>query len=81
MRTGTFTSSNIVHVTYFNAGVRVYDVSDPADVREIAFCIPPPVPGAKTIQMNDLMVDASGLVFATDRVAGGLYVLSCDVEQ
>jgi hypothetical protein len=81
MRTGTFTSSNVVHVTYFNAGVRVYDVSDPADVREIAFCIPPPAPGAKTIQMNDLMVSASGLVFATDRVAGGLYVLSCDVEQ
>ncbi len=31
----------IVVLTYFNAGVRVYDISDPTDPREVAYFVPP----------------------------------------
>ena len=74
-RAGTFQSDRIVYVTYFNAGLRVYDTADPAHVREIALYVPEPPPGQAAIQFNDVLVTADRLVFVTDRVRGGLYIL------
>ena len=74
-RPGTFQSDRVVFVTYFNAGLRVYDVADPLDPREIGAYVPEPPPGQPVIQFNDVLVSADGLIFATDRVRGGLYVL------
>ncbi|HYY54398.1 MAG TPA: hypothetical protein VFA01_03370 [Candidatus Dormibacteraeota bacterium] len=74
-RPGTFQSDRVVFVTYFNAGLRAYDVADPLDPREIAAYVPEPPPGQPVIQFNDVLVSADGLIFATDRVRGGLYVL------
>src|SRR5205823_4659823 len=74
-RTGTFQSDRVVFVTYFNAGLRVYDTGDPEDVREIACYVPEPPPGQAAIQFNDVLVSADGLIFVTDRVRGGLYIL------
>ena len=74
-RTGTFQSDRIVFVTYFNAGLRVYDAGDPEAVREIAHYVPEPPPGQPAIQFNDVLVSADGLIFVTDRVRGGLYIL------
>jgi hypothetical protein len=74
-RTGTFQSDRVVFVTYFNAGLRVYDTGDPEDAREIAYFVPEPPPDQKAIQLNDVLVSADGLIFVTDRVRGGLYVL------
>jgi len=74
-RPGTFVSEEIVFVTYFNAGLRVYDISQAAEPREIAHWLPEPPPGQEAPQINDLYVDASGLVYVTDRISGGLYVL------
>ena len=74
-RPGTYASDRIVYVTYFNAGLRVYDTSDPARVEEIACYVPEPPPGQEAIQINDVLVSEDGLVFITDRLRGGLYIL------
>jgi hypothetical protein len=77
-RQGTFRSEQIVFATYFNAGLRVYDIADPAAPREIAYFVPDPPPGQRFMQFNDLVVDERGLVYATDRLDGGLYVIEVD---
>jgi hypothetical protein len=74
-RPGTFQSDRIVFATYFNAGLRIYDTSDPLDLREIAWYVPEAPPGQQTIQFNDVLVGADGLIFVTDRIRGGLYIL------
>jgi hypothetical protein len=78
---GAWRSEDIVLGTFFNAGVRAYDVRDPLAPREIAYFVPPkpeasPVP---TAQINDVFVDDRGIVFAVDRHAGGLYALEMTV--
>ena len=74
-RPGTFQSDRIVFVTYFNAGLRVYDTADPDHIVEIASYVPEAPAGQAAIQFNDVLVSEDGLVFVTDRVRGGLYVL------
>ena len=62
---------------FFNAGVRVYDIRDPFQPREVAYAVPPRPPGspAGAVQINDVYVDERGLVYALDRFSGGLYIL------
>jgi hypothetical protein len=74
---GAWRSNDIVLGTFFNAGVRAYDVRDPYEPREVAWYVPPAPAGAPagTVQINDVFVDDRGVVFAVDRHAGGLYVL------
>ena len=74
-RPGSYRSERLVFATYFSAGVRVYDLADPARPEEIAHWIPEPPPGQPVAQLNDLFVDAEGLIWVTDRIGGGLYVL------
>ena len=70
-------------VAYFNAGVRVLDISNPYDLDEVGHYIPkananshPMADGQKTaIQINDVEIDHRGLAYATDRVGTGLFVL------
>jgi len=56
----------------------VYDLADPARPAEVAHWIPEPPAGQAVPQINDLFVDGDGLVWATDRIGGGLYVLRPD---
>jgi hypothetical protein len=77
-RPGSLIDGTTVYMTYFNAGLRVYDVSDPATPVEIAWYVPDPPPGRPTIQLNDVVVGADGLIYVTDRDAGGLYILELD---
>ena len=74
-RPGTFSSDRIVFATYFNAGLRVYDTSDPRSPREIACYVPEAPAGQRAIQFNDVLVGMDGLIFVTDRLRGGLYIL------
>jgi hypothetical protein len=64
-----------VFASYFSAGVRVYDLADPARPAEVAHWVPEPPVGQPVPQINDLFVDDTGLVWVTDRISGGLYVL------
>ena len=72
---GAYRSERIIFATYFSAGVRVYDLADPRHPAEVAHWIPEPPPGQPAAQLNDLFVDDGGLVWVTDRISGGLYVL------
>jgi hypothetical protein len=78
---GAWRSNDIVLGTFFNAGVRVYDVRNPYEPGEVAWYVPPAPTGAPlgTVQINDVFVDDRGVVFAVDRHAGGLYVLEMNL--
>jgi hypothetical protein len=77
---GSYQSDTLVFVTYFNAGLRIYDLSTPEAPVEVASWVPDPPAGQKAPQMNDLYVDAGLDVYVTDRISGGLYVLRPDAE-
>jgi hypothetical protein len=74
-------SSDIIVGTFFNAGVRAYDISNPYQPREVAYFVPeaPALSPAGSIQINDVYVDENRLVYAVDRFAGGLYVLEMTI--
>jgi len=78
---GSWRSENIIVGTFFNAGVRAFDLSNPYQPREIAYFVPgtPGLSPAGAIQLNDVYVDDRGLVFTVDRFSGGLYVLEMSV--
>ena len=75
MRPGSLIDANTIYVTWFNAGLRVVDISDAARPREVAYYVPEAPPGRSSIQFNDVLVAADGLVYVTDRFTGGLYIL------
>jgi hypothetical protein len=75
MRPGSLSDPNTVYVTWFNAGLRVVDVSDPQQPKEVAYFVPDAPPGRSSIQFNDVLVGADGLVYVTDRFKGGLYIV------
>jgi hypothetical protein len=70
-------------IAYFNAGVRVVDLSDPFSLKEIGHYLPktnershPITKDQPTvIQMNDVDIDHRGLAYASDRVGTGLFIL------
>ena len=65
-----------VVAAFQNAGVRVYSIADPRQPKEIGYFIPPAPPGATGGPLiNDVYVDERGLIYAADRVGGGLYIL------
>lgn len=75
-----------VYLTYFNAGLRVYDISDPYLPKEIAYYVPPdpkkrigPMPfGKLVVSSEDVLVDARGYIYMTDKNLG-LHILRCTV--
>lgn len=64
-----------VATTWFSAGVRVYDISDPFRPEEIAAFLPETPEGQRGCRISDLFVDDRGIIYAADRARGGLYVL------
>ena len=74
-------SDSIIVGTFFNAGVRAYDVSDPFQVKEVGYFVPgaPKLSPVGAIQLNDCFIDDRGLLFTVDRFAGGLYVLEMNL--
>ena len=78
---GVWRSEDVVLGTFFNAGVRAYDVRDPLEPREVASFVPPAPEGSPVgaAQINDVLVDDRGIVFAVDRHSGGLYCLEMEL--
>lgn len=68
MQPGSFISSDVVFVTFFNAGLRVYDVSDVQKPVEIGHFAP------DGCLANDIYVSDDGLIYLTDRGGGGLHI-------
>ncbi|HUK10081.1 MAG TPA: hypothetical protein VLX09_19575 [Stellaceae bacterium] len=77
----SFRSNTLIFGTYFSGGLRVHDLTDPFNPKEVAHFVPPAPPNAPTgaIQINDVYVDENELVYAVDRHAGGLYVLQMKI--
>ena len=76
----SFQSDQIIFGTFFNGGLRAFDIANPFQPREVA-CFVPEAPAnspAGSIQLNDVFVDERGVVYAVDRFVGGLYVLEMD---
>lgn len=72
---------DIAYLTYFNAGLRVYDLRDPRTPREIACFIPPDPkqrigtkPSRLVTQVEDVLVDRRGYIYISEKNQG-LYVL------
>jgi hypothetical protein len=80
-RPGAWISEDFVVGTFFNGGVRVFDISDPLRPEEAATFVPPAPrkSPAKAIQINDVFVDERAIVYAVDRLVGGLYTLELTV--
>lgn len=76
-----FRSETIIAGSFFNGGVRLYDISDLSNPREVAYAVPPKpeTSNAPTIQFNDTYIDDRGVIFASDRNGGGLYVFRSPV--
>jgi hypothetical protein len=77
----SFQSDTLIIGTFFNAGVRVYDTSNPYQVEEVAYFVPgtPRLAPAGAIQLNDVFVDERKLVYTVDRFGGGLYILEMNL--
>ncbi len=72
-------SDNILYLTYFSAGLRIYDISDAHQPREIGFYIPPDplkkgngIPGDKmpVSTAADVLVDKRGYIYLSDSTQG-----------
>jgi hypothetical protein len=66
---------DLVYLTCFNAGLRVYDLLDPAAPKEVASFLPDAPPGQPAPQTDDVTIDPHGRVYLTDRAGGGLTIL------
>lgn len=77
----SFRSDTLFIGTFFNAGVRVYDTTNPYQVQEVAYYVPPtPALSPRgAVQLNDVYVDERRLVYTVDRFTGGLYILEMNV--
>jgi hypothetical protein len=74
--------SNLIYLTYFNAGLRVFDTADPHLPKEAGWFIPPtppkrvgPIPSGTLVnQTEDVLVDTRGNIYITDK-QWGLWIL------
>ena len=73
-------SDQVVVGTFFAAGLRAFDISNPYAPKEIAHFIPPTPPGSPvgSVQINDVFIDERGIVYTVDRHIGGLYILEME---
>jgi hypothetical protein len=67
--------ANLVFLTYFNAGLRAVDVSDPLQPKEVGYYVPDTPEGQESIQSNDIGCDEHGRLYLIDRWGAGMHIL------
>jgi len=84
----------LAFISWFNAGVRVLDVRDPYEPKEVAYFIPPITENTEkrclkvdgqdrckvAIQTNNIETDDRGYIYAVDRANTGLHILELTGE-
>jgi hypothetical protein len=72
---------DLIYLTYFNAGLRIFDIREPRLPKEVGWFIPPaptkrigPLPAKLTNQTEDVLVDTRGNIYITDK-QWGLFIL------
>jgi hypothetical protein len=60
----------VIPVTWFCAGLRFVDISDPYKLNEVGHFIPDPCGGQNVPQSNDVFIDDQGLIYLIDRYNG-----------
>lgn len=76
---------HLVYLTYFNAGLRILDLTEPRLPTEVAWFLPPdptrrygPLPTSElVVQSEDVLVDRRGLIYLTDKNQG-LWILKAE---
>ena len=63
-------SDTLVYATWFSGGLRIVDIADPTQPREVGHFIPQPSGGFSSPQSNDVDVDERGLIYLLDRNQG-----------
>jgi hypothetical protein len=79
----------IAYFAYFNGGLRVVDIANPYIPVEVGYLVPSasklsfPIAKGQPIvhQANDVDIDYRGLIYLSDRVGGGLWVLKYAPKQ
>jgi hypothetical protein len=74
-------SDSLTYLTYFNAGLRIFDIRNPRLPREVGYFIPPdpttrygPIPSGMVVQTEDVLVDTRGYIYITNKNQG-LWIL------
>jgi hypothetical protein len=72
---------DLVYMTYWNAGLRIFDIKSVTAPREVGYFIPPvprrrygPFPRELAPQTEDVLVDTRGYIYITDNNQG-LWIL------
>jgi hypothetical protein len=63
-------SDTLVYASWFSGGLRIVDIADPTQPREVGHYIPEPAAGFASPQSNDVDVDERGLIYLLDRNQG-----------
>jgi len=73
----SFRSEILIFGTFFNGGVRAFDLTNPLQPKEAGYFVPaaPKLAPKGSAQINDVWVDENRIVYAVDRFGGGLYTL------
>ena len=70
-------SGDLVYLTYFNAGLQIYDISQPSAPRIVGYYIPPDpterrgvLPTDLVTQVEDVLVDRRGYIYLSEKNSG-----------
>ena len=73
----------MVYLTTFNSGLRLYDISDVHQVKEVGYFIPPNpterdmvLPTEVVLQTEDVIVDKRGYAYLSQK-NDGIYIVEC----
>ena len=75
----SYQSDDLVFATFFNGGIRVFDLANPFQPQEVASFIPPIPESAPANGINDIFVDENRIMYVVDRIKGGLYILELNI--